>query len=176
MPLFDLIKFNVDQNIPCIVGYDNTDSGDPGNTTHEARAHWAVVFGYVGGAQPKLLATHGWGHYYLWSASPCGGRTNRWTSSGDGARGRTETSGPKPGTMKVGWAGPDTPKKPTALPSSLPNQFDTAVRPAGAVAAFQISHEMDLKRQIVIIWPRARRIFPRPVERRQRQALDGPKG
>ena len=33
-------------------------------------------------------------------------------------------------------------------------QFDTAVRPAGAVAVFQISHEMDLKRQIVIILPK----------------------
>src|SRR6185437_7296519 len=48
----------------------------------------------------------------------------------------------------------DTPKKPTAVPSSLPTQFDTAVRPAGAVAVFQISHEMDLKRQIVIILPK----------------------
>ena len=64
-----LIKKLLDQNIPCIIAYDNTDSGDPGVGTRGDRAHWAVIFGYIMTTGTlELLATHGWGHYYLWSA------------------------------------------------------------------------------------------------------------
>ena len=67
--MIDLIKNNIDRNIPCIIAYDNTDPGDPGVGTLGDRAHWAVIFGYIPGTGTyQLLATHGWGYYYLWSA------------------------------------------------------------------------------------------------------------
>jgi ribosome biogenesis protein Tsr3 len=67
--MMELIKKYVDRNVPCIIAYDNTDTGDPGVGTQGDRAHWAVIFGYVNTTGTfELLATHGWGHYYLWSA------------------------------------------------------------------------------------------------------------
>jgi len=64
-----LIQKYIDKSIPCIIAYDNTDSGDPGVGTQGDRAHWAVIFGYINVSGTfELLATHGWGNYYLWSA------------------------------------------------------------------------------------------------------------
>jgi len=69
LSMINLIKSQIDLNIPCIIAYDNTDTGDPGTGNKGDRAHWAVIFGYthLRGAN-YLLATHGWGNYYLWLA------------------------------------------------------------------------------------------------------------
>jgi hypothetical protein len=67
--MMDLIKKNVDRNVPCIIAYDNTDTGDPGVGTLGDRAHWAVILGYINTTGTyEVLTTHGWGFYYLWSA------------------------------------------------------------------------------------------------------------
>ena len=67
--MMELIKSHIDRNIPCIIAYDNTDSGDPGTGTLGDRAHWAVIFGYIDTLGTyEVLATHGWGYYYIWAA------------------------------------------------------------------------------------------------------------
>lgn len=67
--MIELIRKKIDANIPPIIAYDNTDTGDPGTGNHGDRAHWAVILGYVNNnGLHELIATHGWGNYYVWSA------------------------------------------------------------------------------------------------------------
>ncbi|MEO7965895.1 MAG: hypothetical protein ABIT38_18445 [Gemmatimonadaceae bacterium] len=67
--MIEQIRKFIDANTPLVIAYDNTDTGDPGKGTLGDRAHWAVLFGYIDdGGRYDLLATHGWGRYYRWSA------------------------------------------------------------------------------------------------------------
>jgi hypothetical protein len=130
------------------MGYDNTDTGDPGSTTHGARAHWAVILGYVDKSPKKLVATHGWGKYYLWNAEALRASNEQLDQFGKwGTWYRTQD--PKTGTN---WDGPGVPAKPTAIPEALPTSLKRP-RPNTAVAAFHIGHELDLKKQIVTVTP-----------------------
>lgn len=147
--MFDAIRHRIDQNIPCIIGYDNTDTGDPGSTTHGARAHWAVIIGYIDKTPKQLVATHGWGNYYLWSAEALRASNEQLDQFGKwGTWYRTHD--PKTGTTN--WDGPGVPKSPTAVLEALPTSL-TRPRPANTVAAFHIGHELDLKKQIVTVMP-----------------------
>jgi hypothetical protein len=157
--MFDMIRDRIDQNIPCIMGYDNTDSGDPGDTTHGARAHWAVIFGYVNASPKKLVATHGWGNYYLWTAEHLRASNEQLDQFGKwGTWYRTQD----PKTGKTGWDGPGVPQNPTAQPTALPASLKRG-RPKDAVAAFHIGHDLDLKKQIVTVIPPDTMDFTPPV-------------
>ncbi len=143
----DLVKFYVDQNVPPIIGYDNSDTGDPGAVTYGARAHWAVIIGYAVGGTSRVITAHGWGHFYLWTFDVLE-RSNAQLDN-FGKWGTWYRTDDKKG--KVGWEGPGVPKTPTSKPSVLPQNVP---KPANAVAAFQISHELDLKNQLVIVLPK----------------------
>ncbi len=150
--MFTMIKYHIDQNIPLIVGYDNTDTGDPGATNHGARAHWAVIFGYVADSPRRLLVTHGWGKYYSWTNQSLLDSNAQMDHFGKwGTWYRTEKT-EKSGKKTTGWDGPGVPTKPTKLPSKDAPSLERKT-PDTAVAGFFISHEMDLKNQFVIVTP-----------------------
>ncbi len=147
--MFDLIRHHIDRNMPLIVCYDNTDTGDPGAVNHGARAHWAVIFGYVDETPRRLLVTHGWGDYYLWSSEALLASNQQMDHFGKWGT-WYRTSDRK--TAKANWDGPGVPKAPSKLPSKDAPSLDRAT-PKDKVAGFFISHEMDVKNQFVIVAP-----------------------
>lgn len=147
--MMDIIRAQIDRNCPCIIGYDNTNTGDPGKGTEGDRAHWAVVFGYVEeNGVYSVLATHGWGRYYKWVAEDLRESNEQMTKGwhqkeGTWVQVERSAGGPawdqrqKVGTgydlsVHVGWDGDPV----TGLRAYAP-----------------IRKEQDLVRQIVIVTP-----------------------
>ena len=169
-----LIKKYIDKNIPCIIAYDNTDSGDPGVGTLGDRAHWAVIFGYINtNGTFELLATHGWGQYYLWSAEQLRA-SNEQLERYEGKAGtwvNIETGG------KPAWSQRD--KNPTGYNLAETHKAKTlkVLNPTTKRYGMQqdpsqtatlrgfapIDPMQDLKRQLVIVTPLGETDFTPPV-------------
>jgi hypothetical protein len=132
--MFPVVRHHIDQNVPLIVCYDvipdrGATQGDPGLTKGE-HAHWAVIFGYVDKAPRKVLATHGWGAYYEWNADDLAASNAQIDEFAQGGIWHRAREG-----GKVVWKGPRHPK------------------PAVPLAHFFIPHEMDVKKQFVVVVP-----------------------
>jgi hypothetical protein len=172
--MMTLMKKYIDQNIPCIIAYDNTDSGDPGVGTLGDRAHWAVIFGYINASGTfELLATHGWGNYYLWSAEQLRAsneQLERYEAKA-GTWVNIETGG------KPGWSQRD--KNPTGYNLAETHKAKTlkVLNPTTKRYGMQqdpsqtatlrgfapIDPIQDLKRQLVIVTPLGETDFTPPV-------------
>jgi len=172
--MMDLIRKNVDRNIPCIIAYDNTDTGDPGVGTLGDRAHWAAILGYVNiTGTYELLATHGWGNYYLWSAEKLRAsneqleryetKAGTWVNIETGGRPAWSQRDGNPSGYKLA----ETHKAKTLkVPNYQTGKYEMHPDPSltAKLRGFApIDPNQDLKRQLVIVTPVGETDFTPPV-------------